>query len=365
MVLKRQNIRLLTRGGTEINPQARRLHPVHAGELPVPHQAAAERRQCARQVKFMFPNEHSVYMHDTPHRELFARDVRAFSNGCIRLEKPVELAAHPADRPGARSGGALRRLGRRGKTERRRRRSTGRSRCTSSIAPSGSTTPAPRATGRRLRPRRQGLRGARGRGRDIAGCAGLTLPLWRAGGRAACRDHHRRARPRARRRGGRATPRLTVTGAAEPAAAGPDQIALAMQPAFAADLAKGRARAAILWPGADWQALGLAAAILAPRPRYVLAGRRAGLRAAAGDRARHPPERRDRPDRPRSAPAPRSAPFVAIGARVRIGAGARILSHVSIAEDAVIGARRADPAAACASARGCGSATASSPSPAR
>ena len=31
-------------------------------------------------------------MHDTPHRELFARDVRAFSNGCIRLQKPTELA---------------------------------------------------------------------------------------------------------------------------------------------------------------------------------------------------------------------------------------------------------------------------------
>ena len=31
-------------------------------------------------------------MHDTPHRSYFARDVRAFSNGCIRLEKPVELA---------------------------------------------------------------------------------------------------------------------------------------------------------------------------------------------------------------------------------------------------------------------------------
>ena len=44
------------------------------------------------EVKFLFPNEFSVYMHDTPHRELFARDVRAFSNGCIRLQKPVELA---------------------------------------------------------------------------------------------------------------------------------------------------------------------------------------------------------------------------------------------------------------------------------
>ena len=44
------------------------------------------------QVKFMFPNDFSIYMHDTPHRELFALDARAFSNGCIRLEKPVELA---------------------------------------------------------------------------------------------------------------------------------------------------------------------------------------------------------------------------------------------------------------------------------
>ena len=64
---------------------------------------------------------------------------------------------------------------------------------------------------------------------------------------------------------------LTVAGAAEPATAAPDQIALAMQPEFAADLAKGRAQAAILWPGADWRALGLRAAIVAPRPRYVLA----------------------------------------------------------------------------------------------
>jgi murein L,D-transpeptidase YcbB/YkuD len=43
-------------------------------------------------VKFMFPNKHNVYLHDTPSRELFARDERAFSSGCIRIEKPFELA---------------------------------------------------------------------------------------------------------------------------------------------------------------------------------------------------------------------------------------------------------------------------------
>lgn len=43
--------------------------------------------------KFMFPNPHNVYLHDTPARALFNEADRAFSHGCIRLEKPAELAA--------------------------------------------------------------------------------------------------------------------------------------------------------------------------------------------------------------------------------------------------------------------------------
>jgi len=43
--------------------------------------------------KFMFPNSHNVYLHDTPARGLFAEPDRAFSHGCVRLEKPAELAA--------------------------------------------------------------------------------------------------------------------------------------------------------------------------------------------------------------------------------------------------------------------------------
>ncbi|NJS39637.1 MAG: UDP-3-O-(3-hydroxymyristoyl)glucosamine N-acyltransferase, partial [Rhodobacteraceae bacterium] len=42
---------------------------------------------------------------------------------------------------------------------------------------------------------------------------------------------------------------LTVTGAAEPAAAGPDTLALAMDPRYADGIAKGQARAAMVWPG--------------------------------------------------------------------------------------------------------------------
>jgi murein L,D-transpeptidase YcbB/YkuD len=44
-------------------------------------------------VKFLFPNDFNIYLHDTPQKELFDKDVRAFSHGCIRVEKPVELAA--------------------------------------------------------------------------------------------------------------------------------------------------------------------------------------------------------------------------------------------------------------------------------
>lgn len=40
----------------------------------------------------MFPNRFSVYLHDTPARELFAEEARAFSSGCIRLEDPLALA---------------------------------------------------------------------------------------------------------------------------------------------------------------------------------------------------------------------------------------------------------------------------------
>jgi murein L,D-transpeptidase YcbB/YkuD len=44
-------------------------------------------------VKFIFPNEHNVYLHDTPAQSLFAQSRRDFSHGCIRVGKPADLAA--------------------------------------------------------------------------------------------------------------------------------------------------------------------------------------------------------------------------------------------------------------------------------
>jgi len=44
-------------------------------------------------VKFMFPNEYNVYLHSTPAQQLFSQTRRDFSHGCIRVEKPADLAA--------------------------------------------------------------------------------------------------------------------------------------------------------------------------------------------------------------------------------------------------------------------------------
>ena len=130
---------------------------------------------------------------------------------------------------------------------------------------------------------------------------------------------------------------LVVIGAAEPALAGPDHLALAMDPKYAGGIAQGQARAALLWPGADWQAMGLAAAIFAPRARLALSGLTRlmdpGPDIAPGVHALavvHPEAV--------LAPGAAIGPFVTIGRGARIGPRARIASHVSVAEGATIGA---------------------------
>ena len=128
----------------------------------------------------------------------------------------------------------------------------------------------------------------------------------------------------------------TVTHAAEPGDAGPDALALAMAPKYAEALVQGRARAAILWSGADWQAMGLAAAIFAPRPRMAMAGVAQVLDPGYDfGTGIHPGAHVD-PSATIGAGAC-IGPFAVIGARAVIGADARIGPHVSVAEDVVIG----------------------------
>ena len=44
------------------------------------------------QIKFLFPNEHDVYLHDTPSKSLFANAMRAYSHGCVRVQNPMDFA---------------------------------------------------------------------------------------------------------------------------------------------------------------------------------------------------------------------------------------------------------------------------------
>jgi UDP-3-O-[3-hydroxymyristoyl] glucosamine N-acyltransferase len=129
---------------------------------------------------------------------------------------------------------------------------------------------------------------------------------------------------------------LIVTGAAEPALAGPDALALAMSPTYVEGLAKGQARAAMLWPGADWEGLGLRAAIFAPRGRLAMAGLSRMMDAGPDIASGVHPMSVIHPTAQIGADAA-IGPFVVIGAGVVIGARARIASHASIAEQVRIG----------------------------
>ena len=88
-----QNIRVLSPGGGEINPGSIDWSAIGAN-FPYRLRQDPGPRNALGRIKFMFPNVYDVYMHDTPSRSLFKRQVRAFSHGCIRVEKPMELAEY-------------------------------------------------------------------------------------------------------------------------------------------------------------------------------------------------------------------------------------------------------------------------------
>lgn len=61
--------------------------------VPVIRQLPGDKNQLGK-IKFLFPNSFNIYFHDTPYKDLFNRDKRAFSHGCIRLREPVKLAEY-------------------------------------------------------------------------------------------------------------------------------------------------------------------------------------------------------------------------------------------------------------------------------
>jgi murein L,D-transpeptidase YcbB/YkuD len=94
--LERFGMRLLTTGPDpqEVDPTTVDWTSVRADSFPYRFRQEPGRLNALGRIKFMFPNPYDVYLHDTPSRSLFDRAQRDFSHGCIRIEKPIDLAVY-------------------------------------------------------------------------------------------------------------------------------------------------------------------------------------------------------------------------------------------------------------------------------
>ena len=90
-----QRLKIFREGGSvRVDPRAIDWTSVSPRNFPYRLRQDPGPKNALGRVKFMFPNSHHVYLHDTPARDLFAKTERAFSSGCIRIEKPIELAEY-------------------------------------------------------------------------------------------------------------------------------------------------------------------------------------------------------------------------------------------------------------------------------
>ncbi|MCC7281538.1 MAG: L,D-transpeptidase family protein [Acetobacteraceae bacterium] len=86
-----RGFRIYGAGGVEVDPTTVNWRSVREDRFPfVIRQDPGDANALGR-IKFNLVNELDIYMHDTPDRRYFATDVRAFSSGCIRLERPLEM----------------------------------------------------------------------------------------------------------------------------------------------------------------------------------------------------------------------------------------------------------------------------------
>ncbi|WP_155320142.1 L,D-transpeptidase family protein [Desulfosarcina alkanivorans] len=95
--LIRQGIRVFDswdRQARELDPSGIQWEHLSARYFPYRLRQDPSGMNALGRVKFMFPNRHSIYIHDTPGKALFNRQGRSFSSGCVRVERPMVLAHH-------------------------------------------------------------------------------------------------------------------------------------------------------------------------------------------------------------------------------------------------------------------------------
>lgn len=90
--LVRNNMKLLSGSGKSVDATKIDFTSIKEGSFPYIVRQEPGWGNSLGRVKFIFPNPHAIYLHDTPSRSHFSRENRAFSHGCIRVEDPLKLA---------------------------------------------------------------------------------------------------------------------------------------------------------------------------------------------------------------------------------------------------------------------------------
>lgn len=75
-----------------IEPDLIDWNNIDANKAPLRIRQDPGKKNALGRIKFVFPNNYTVYLHDTPSRRLFSRNTRALSHGCVRVENPIEFA---------------------------------------------------------------------------------------------------------------------------------------------------------------------------------------------------------------------------------------------------------------------------------
>ena len=91
---------MLDSAGREVDPASVDWSRFRGGHIPYTLRQDPGPKNALGRVKLMFPNPYLVYLHDTPSQALFDKAERAFSSGCVRVERALELAELVLDDPG-------------------------------------------------------------------------------------------------------------------------------------------------------------------------------------------------------------------------------------------------------------------------
>jgi len=90
--ITRRGLKVLDAQGNEVDPGSVDWSKFKSGNIPYTLRQDPGPKNALGRVKIMFPNSYSVYLHDTPSQTKFDETDRAFSSGCVRVERPLELA---------------------------------------------------------------------------------------------------------------------------------------------------------------------------------------------------------------------------------------------------------------------------------